>query len=85
MCQLCEIDSVIIKPALGRMEGAGCKTCKWKPIYITIVHNIICGLIVGGPRGAKSNKNSRDRFLAKKISTKKWPENDPKLPKMAQK
>ena len=70
------------------MEGAGCETCKWKPIYITIVHNIICGLIVGGPRGAKSNKNSRDRILAKKISTKKWPENDPKMtqngPKMTQ-
>ena len=29
-------------------------------------------------RDAKSNKNSRDKFLAKKISTKKWPKNDPK-------
>ena len=29
-------------------------------------------------RDAKSNKNSRDTFLAKKISTKKLPKNDPK-------
>ena len=29
-------------------------------------------------RDAKSNKNSRDKFLTKKISTKKWPKNDPK-------
>ena len=36
-------------------------------------------------RDAKSNTNSRDTFLAKNISTKKWPKNDPKLPKLAQK
>ena len=36
-------------------------------------------------RDGKHNKNSRDKFLAQKISTKTYPKNDPKLPKMAQK
>ena len=34
---------------------------------------------------AKSDLNSTEAYFATKISTKKWPKNDLKLPKIAQK
>ena len=36
-------------------------------------------------RVAKSDLNSKKQYFATKISTKKWPKNDLKLPKIAQK
>ena len=62
--------------SLGGVDPPGFVTVRVSVKRSPVIHNLIFNLDYS--RDAKSNKNSRDQFLAKKNITKKWPKNDPK-------